>query len=185
MLAAISFALATPPTGTYQGCEFPPVLSVTASTTNTAKFAPRRAVVVGGDLIVGGFIEGSATETQQDLTIAGPFTAADPSGASATYEHEDIVTSEPGDAGLVMINTATGAPSGMLHIRGAGDDYIYGLSAGGPGGTVLGMGGDFTGNITAITSSCTPASWPAAKRAPRLSPSLPTERTHTRRISSR
>ena len=163
MLAAISFALATPPTGTYQGCEFPPVLSVTASTANTAKFAPRRAVVVGGDLIIGGFIEGSATETQQDLTIAGPFTAADPSGASATYEHEDIVTSEPGDAGLVMINTATGAPSGMHHIRGAGDDYIYGLSAGGPGGTVLGLGGDFTGNITAITSSCTPASWPAGE----------------------
>ena len=163
MFAAISSALATPPAGTYQGCEFPPVLSVTASTKNTAMFSPRRAVVVGGDLIVGGYIKGSTTETQQDLTIAGPFTAADPSGTSATYEHEDIVTSEPGDAGLVMINTATGAPSGMHHIRGAGDDYIYGLSAGGPGGTVLGMGGDFAGNITAITSSCTPVSWPAGE----------------------
>ena len=163
MLAAISFALATPPTGTYQGCEFPPVLSVTASTANTAKFAPRRAVVVGGDLIVGGYIVGSETETLKDLTIAGPFTAADPSGTSATSEHEDIVTSEPGDAGLVMINTATGAPSGMLHIRGAGDDYIYGLSAGGPGGTVLGIGGDFSGNISAITSSCTPVTWPAGE----------------------
>ena len=163
LAAAISFALATPPTGTYQGCEFPPVLSVTASTTNTAKFAPRRAVVVDGDLIVGGFIEGSETETEQDLTIAGPFTAADPGGASAAYEHEDVLTSEPGDVGLVMINTATGAPSGMLHIRGAGDDYIYGLSAGGPGGTVLGMGGDFAGNITANTSSCTAVTWPAGE----------------------
>ena len=163
MLVAISCALASPPTGTYQGCEVPPVLSVTASTKNTAQFAPRRAVVVGGDLVVGGYITGSATETQQDLTIAGPFTAADPGGASATYEHEDIVTSEPGDLGLVMINTATGAPSGMLHVRGAGDDYIYGLSAGGPDGTVLGIGGDFTGNITAITSSCTPVIWPAGE----------------------
>ena len=151
-----------PPDDTYQGCSFPAVGWTVAQTTTTASvYRTTAAVVVGDLLITAASVGSSGTDTPRDLTLKGPFSTMDPTGESAAEVHEDLpvyASEENNEVVLKVIEVSSGQPVNSFHLQGDGEDYVYGISAGGPGGTTLAMGGDFQGTITAITSVCTPTS---------------------------
>ena len=152
----------TPPDDTYQGCSFPAVGWTVAQTTTTASvYRTMAAVVVGNSLVTATSVASSGTDTPQDLTLKGPFSATDPTGASAAELHEDldVYASEANEeVVLKVIDTGSGQPVSSFHLKGDGGDYVDSISAGGPGGTTLALGGNFQGSITAATSVCTPYS---------------------------
>ena len=133
-----------------------------AQTTTTASvYRTMAAVVVGNSLVTATSVASSGTDTPQDLTLKGPFSATDPTGASAAELHEDldVYASEANEeVVLKVIDIGSGQPVSSFHLKGDGEDYVYGISAGGPGGTTLALGGNFQGSITATTSVCTPYS---------------------------
>ena len=152
----------TPPDDTYQGCSFPAVGWTVAQTTTTASvYRTTAAVVVGNSLVTATSVASSGTDTPQDLTLKGPFSATDPTGASAAELHEDldVYASEANEeVVLKVIDIGSGQPVSSFHLKGDGEDYVDSISAGGPGGTTLALGGNFQGSITATTSVCTPYS---------------------------
>ena len=161
----------TPPDDTYQGCSFPTIEGTVAQTSTTALVYRTTAAVVVGDLLVTAASVGSSgTETTQDLTIKGPFSSSDPTGQDAVELHEDLTpyadsygygpvySWDNNEVVLKFIDTTSGQPVNTVHLQGEGGDYVYALSAGGPGGTTLAVGGDFQGTMTASTSACTATS---------------------------
>ena len=152
----------TPPAETYQGCSFPAVGWTVAQTTTTASvYRTMAAVVVGNSLVTAASVAGNGTDTPQDLTLKGPFSTTDPTGASAAELHEDLdvyASKADNEVVLKVIDTGSGQPVSSFHLKGDGGDYVDSISAGGPGGTTLALGGNFQGSITAITSACTPYS---------------------------
>ena len=163
----------TPPDDTYQGCSFPTIQGTVAQTTTTAAASrTQAAVVVGNLLITATGVGSSGTTTAQDFTIKGPFSSTDPTGQNAVELHEDLTTYtvsygdgpvpitnyNNNEVVLKFIDTTSGQPVNTVHLRGEGEDLVYALSAGGPGGTTLAVGGDFQGKMTATTAACTASS---------------------------
>ena len=159
MLLTIAL-VATTRGDTYQGCSFPTIQGTVAQTTTTAVvYRTTAAVVVGSMLVTAAGVGSSGTTTTQDFTIKGPFTSTDPTGENAIELHEDLTTYTVsyGDGPvpitdytnnevvLKFIDTDTGEPVNTVHLKGEGEDLVYALSAGGPGGTTLAVGGDFQG----------------------------------------
>lgn len=140
------------PEDTYQTCEVPSFEWAAISAGNDGSMAGNN--VAATVVIVAGEIYGTAE-------FRGPFTAADPTGssASATVEHsvplEDV--GRPWDAAFLWINAQTGEPIRVVSVPNPDTAYVhaFGIS---PGGDLMAMGGEFapgTDGMKGTTRTCT------------------------------
>jgi len=123
----------------------------------------RRAALLGDSLYAAGYLKSTNAPNKEgfvdiddDFGVTGPYTKADPTGASAFSITSDLVsyTTEFGsfaqyEVGVVKIDRLTGRPQDVYVYYGEGQDETSGLAAKETtsGRKVLAMSGHFVGSL--------------------------------------
>ena len=160
------------PTDTYQGCEFHQAAWATFSGAPTGYMYPRGVAMMGDNIVFVGPVRSTSNAAatpddwgtddarvgSNDFEMRGPYTAADPTGASATSLHLDLKSYYASgrswsqfEGGLIKLDK-DGTPVKMMHYGGHGVDHPKNI-AGTSDGSKAAMAGLFQGNITFGTTT--------------------------------
>jgi len=172
-LTTASFLLATTATvtgqaatDTYQDtCKLPDFEWAAYGTRLTGRMYTRRAAILGDSLFASGYLKSTNApnvegfvDVDDDFGVTGPYTSADPTGASAFSITSDLIsyTTEYGsfaqyEVGVVKINRLTGRPEDVYVYYGEGQDETTGLAAKTTdnGENLLAISGHFVGTLRA------------------------------------
>ena len=160
------------PTDTFkQTCELPAFEWAAYGTRLTGRMYTRRAAILGDSLYAAGYLKSTNApnnegfvDVEDDFGVTGPYTSADPTGASAFVITSDLIsyTTEFGsfaqyEAGVVKINRTTGRPEDVFVYYGEGQDETTGLATKetSSGEKVLAVSGHFVGSLSADHSDGT------------------------------
>ena len=159
-------ALAQVPTDTYQQtCKLPNFEWAAYGTRLTGRMYTRRAAILGDSLYAAGYLKSTNApnmpgfvDVDDDFGVTGPYTSADPTGASAFSVISDLVsyTTEFGsfaqyEVGVVKINRLTGRPEDVFVYYGEGQDETTGLATKVTSGgeKLMAVSGHFVGTLRA------------------------------------
>jgi len=154
------------PTDTYQKtCKLPSFEWAAYGTRLTGRMYTRRAALLGDSLYAAGYLKSTNApnkegfvDIEDDFAVTGPYTSADPTGASAFWITSDLISysTEYGsyaqyEVGVVKINIKTGRPEDVFVYYGEGQDETSGLAAKETtnGEKLLAISGHFVGSLSA------------------------------------
>uniref|UniRef100_A0A7S3QBX1 Uncharacterized protein n=1 Tax=Chaetoceros debilis TaxID=122233 RepID=A0A7S3QBX1_9STRA len=146
-------------------CDLPAFEWAAYGTRLTGRMYTRRAAILGDSLYAAGYLKSTNAPNKEgfvdvndDFGVTGPYTSADPTGASAFVVTSDLIsyTTEFGsfaqyEVGVVKINRTTGRPEDVYVYYGEGQDETTGLATRelDSGDKVLAVSGHFVGSLRA------------------------------------
>jgi len=153
-------------TDTYQKtCKLPEFEWAAYGTRLTGRMYTRRAAILGDSLYAAGYLKSTGApdkdgfvDVTDDFGVTGPYTSADPTGASAFSITSDLISysTEYGsfaqyEVGVVKIDRLTGQPKDVFVYYGEGQDETTGLAAKvtANGEKILAISGHFVGTLRA------------------------------------
>ena len=165
-------AVAEVPTDTFKlTCDLPAFEWAAYGTRLTGRMYTRRAAILGDSLYAAGYLKSTNAPNKEgfvdvddDFGVTGPYTSADPTGASAFVITSDLIsyTTEFGsfaqyEAGVVKINRTNGRPEDVFVYYGEGQDETTGLATKetSNGDKVIAVSGHFVGSLRADHSDGT------------------------------
>jgi hypothetical protein len=161
------------PTDTFKGCSTPSFEWATYDTRATASFKPKRGAYANGYIFAAGMarsnIDTDLTKPDpdvQELSLIGPFTESDTTGASATVRKAKLQSYSASagamenaggswhqyDVGIAKIDANTGEPKDFFSWGGDSLEETAGLAA---SGDSIVVSGHFTGHLAALLADGT------------------------------
>ena len=161
------------PTDTFKGCSTPSFEWATYDTRATASFMPKRGAYANGYIFAAGMarsnIDTDLTKPDpdvQELSLIGPFTESDTTGASATVRKSKLQSYSASagamenaggswhqyDVGIAKIDANTGEPKDFFSWGGDSLEETAGLAA---SGDSIVVSGHFTGHLAALLADGT------------------------------
>lgn len=155
------------PTGTFKGCSTPSFEWVTYDTRATASFKPKRGAYANGYIFAAGMVRSNIdTDVMEadpdvlELSLIGPFTESDGTGASATVRNAKLQSYSASigaaenaggswhqyDVGIAKIDANTGEPTNFFSWGGDSLEETAALAA---SGDSIVVSGHFTGHLAA------------------------------------